>query len=88
MLGPAKTPPLDLESAHKRFRELLLGPGCEQCGRKEDVALEGTRTMYHFEGEPGSKDDPNRPLRLCRTCAKDYHEYWDDMWNAYRSGLL
>lgn len=27
--------------------------------------------------------DPNAPVPLCRPCAKDHHEYWDEMWGNY-----
>ena len=26
-------------------------------------------------------EDPNRPVMLCRSCAVDHHEYWDEMWD-------
>lgn len=58
---------------------------CLRCGSAEGVETESSRTMY----EPTERDpNPNAPIPLCRGCAKDHHEYWDDMWNEYRAGLL
>jgi hypothetical protein len=71
---------------------------CERCGSTEGVELEDSRTMYEpkvysryellmllddpLVDEP---EDPNRPWLLCRECAKEHHEYWDEMWDMYRS---
>lgn len=72
---------------------------CEVCGATEGVQLEGSRTCYPIE-EPGrykrlvsgdslaSPPDPNAPIALCRDCAKDHHEFWDEQWQNYYSGLL
>ena len=30
---------------------------------------------------PLDPPDPNAPSYLCRPCAKDHHEYWDEMWS-------
>lgn len=43
--------------------------------------------MYvHADGS----DDKGRnaPVPLCRACAKEHHDYWDEMWAEYRQGLL
>jgi hypothetical protein len=58
---------------------------CLNCGSAEGVEMESSRTMYHWEGEG---PDPNRPLPLCRECAKEHHENWDDQWSDYYGGLL
>ena len=59
---------------------------CQGCAWKgATVRRECSRTMYHFEGEPGSPEDPNRYLLLCRTCAKQHHEFWDDMWAEWNN---
>jgi hypothetical protein len=54
----------------------------------EGVEMESSRTMYHFDGAPGSPDDPNRPIALCREHATEHHANWDEMWAEHRSGLL
>jgi hypothetical protein len=61
---------------------------CMSCGSTEDVELENSRTCYHFEGNIHSLDNPNRPIPLCRECAKEHHEYWDGMWADYYRGRL
>ena len=59
---------------------------CEHCAHwgfanvTDGVQWESSRTAYHFDGLIGSPDDPNRPVALCRACAKDHHRHWDDMW--------
>lgn len=65
--------------------------GCERCGKLWGVKPESSRTAYHVEGIDGREDtpvDPNRNVRLCRTCADDHHQHWDSMWSDYYSGLL
>lgn len=58
---------------------------CARCGATEGVEFEDSRTCYprHEDGT-----DPNAPVPLCRSCAKDHHDYWDERWDEYRSGLL
>jgi hypothetical protein len=53
--------------------------GCENpdCLIWWGVKPESSRTMYHWNGEG---EDPNRDVWLCRRCAKEHHEHWDDMW--------
>lgn len=57
---------------------------CESCKNKHAVVLRGPRTMYYFEHEY----DPNEPIFLCDPCNKDYQEYWNEMFEQARSGLL
>lgn len=57
--------------------------GCTVSGAS--VYLESSRTHYIWDG---TGEDPNRDLYLCRDCAKFHHEYWDEMWAEYYSGLL
>lgn len=64
------------------------GRGCARCGATEGVELEDSRTQYHYEGEPGSEEDPNKPIPLCRLCAIEHHEYWDEMWREYYGGRI
>lgn len=62
---------------------------CEHCGTTDgDIKLESSRTMYYFEGVIDSPEDPNHDIMLCRECAAAHHEYWDEMWADYYSGLL
>lgn len=67
---------------------------CEGCTEKSSgVEYERSRTMYAKpqlgawkrllldEEGLGEVPDPNQASWLCRSCAKDYHEYWNDMWS-------
>ena len=47
--------------------------------------MESSRTMYHWSTQ---ENDPNHPLPLCRECAEEHHEQWDDQWADYYGGLL
>ena len=69
---------------------------CLRCGSTVDVRWESSRTCYdtsrvrtRYERimvpEP---PDPNAPIPLCRKCAGEHHEYWDDMWSNYYSGVM
>ena len=71
--------------ATERLINYLVGKagGCEYCGITEGVELEDGRTAYHFEGEQGSVEDPNRGQMLCREHARAHHEHWDAMWDEY-----
>jgi hypothetical protein len=77
---------------------------CALRGREvtEGVALESSRTAYHHE--PCQHPDclecpelreacfeasnPNKPVALCRGCAEEHHEHWNDMWSEYYAGLM
>lgn len=67
---------------------------CQACGSTEEVELENSRTCYvlntrtRFERvlEP-EQPDPNAPIPLCRPCAVEHHENWNDQWNDYYAGL-
>lgn len=61
------------------------GERCESCGTDEGIELERSRTAYAPTEE---NPEPNQPMHLCRSCAADYHDYWDDMWAEYNSGRL
>lgn len=75
---------------------------CERCGKTGGVRLEDARTNYVREPPtvwqriqaadggltPSMMDDPNKPLALCRACAKEHHDYWDERWNEYYDGVL
>jgi hypothetical protein len=68
---------------------------CHHCGTHHGVEWEPSRTAYAkpvlnwwqrllLDGEGlGAVPDPNDPAWLCRACAKEYHEFWDEMWNDY-----
>ena len=69
----------------------IVFDGCESCGSLWKVKPESSRTWYHVEGIDGRENtpvDPNRQVRLCRTCAEEHHQHWDSMWSEYYSGLL
>jgi len=72
-----------------------MADACVRCGTSEGVKLEDARTAYeqpspdffdHLVGVP--LPDPNAPVLLCRSCAKEHHEFWDEMWADYYSGRL
>lgn len=82
-------PPEPVQITEEDVATILLSlSDCEQCGSSEGVEAESSRTQYHFDGEIGSPEDPNRDIRYCRACAKEHHEYWDSMWSDYYSGRL
>ena len=58
---------------------------CLICQHAEGVEMEDSRTAYHWEGDG---DDPNAAIPLCRACAEQHHEYWNDMWSEYRHSVL
>ena len=69
---------------------------CLRCGSTVEVLMECSRTSYdtsrvrtRYERilEP-NPPDPNAPIPLCRECAEDHHEYWDEMWSNYYSGVM
>lgn len=72
---------------------------CEQCEATAGVEYEGSRTAYAVpsvnawqrlllddEGLTRELPDPNTGMWLCRDCAKDYQDYWDEMWENARQG--
>lgn len=61
---------------------LLQLAGCEDCDNWLGIRWEDSRTNYHWDGEG---EDPNRPRRLCRPCAAEHHEHWDEMWAQARN---
>lgn len=76
----------------RAFSVYRLWPRCEHCGTMRGLALEDSRTCYPTKYddpfEETRPDDPNRSQLLCRSCAVDHHEYWDEMWKDYYSGRL
>lgn len=79
---------MSFDDIDRQFRPKQIKLACIGCYGTDGVEMESSRTAYHFEGEIGSADDPNRPIPLCRPCAEEHHQYWTDMWAEYRSGLL
>jgi hypothetical protein len=77
---------MTFDTIDRKFRQTAPPMVCVCCLSTEGVALEPSRTAYHFEGERGSPDDPNRPVPLCRPCAEEYHAYWDERWAEYYAG--
>ena len=77
---------------------------CIRCGRVGGVRLEDSRTNYVREPPtvwdriraedggltptPSVGEDPNKPLALCRDCAREHHQDWDERWREYYAGLL
>ena len=70
---------------------------CEQCGRTEGVEAEDSRTNYpepildiwdRLLLDGADPPSPNDPLFLCRDCAKEHHEYFDEVYKEYYAGLL
>ena len=58
---------------------------CGRCGSRDQVKLESARTQYcPSETDP----DPNADVPLCRPCAEEHHDYWNEMWNEYYAGRL
>jgi hypothetical protein len=53
---------------------------CFYCGETSGVELESSRTMCPWDGKG---ENPNKSIHLCRLCAKEHHEYWNDMWDDY-----
>lgn len=68
-----------MECAHCLGADLVVTKG---------VKMESSRTMYPFDGTPGSPEDPNKPIPLCRACASDHHTHWDEMWAHVRAGNI
>ncbi len=63
-------------------------PCCARCGTlRGGLRLECSRTSYSYNG-PDGPNNPNRPDLLCRSCAQEHHDYWNDMWRDYYSGRL
>jgi len=77
---------------------------CAHCGTTGGVRLEDARTAYvrepptvwdRIRAEDGGLtptpcvgEDPNAAIYLCRPCAKQHQDRWDDQWAEYYAGLL
>jgi hypothetical protein len=80
----------------KDLLETILGFTCIACNTTEGVRLEPSRTQYDtsyprtrferiLDPEP---ENPNIDIPLCRSCAEDHHEYWNQMWQMVRSNQM
>jgi len=56
------------------------------CNNKDDLDWYSARTFYSWNKDKNPLEDPNRDLFLCPLCAKEYNEYWDEMWKEYYEG--
>ena len=45
-----------------------------------DALVVKAMTAYPWDG---GGEDPNRDRVLCANCAREYREYWSDMWAEY-----
>lgn len=79
---------MGFDAIDRQFRPKESKTACLCCYGTEGVEMESSRTQYHFKGEIGGPDDPNRPIPLCRECAEEHHQHWNDMWAEYHNGLL
>ena len=86
------------------LRALRLGlvPRCERCGcchADGDDALDwehpGTAREPWWDGRSSREHATlaeswwsNRPLLLCRVCARDHHDEMAERWREYHAGLL
>lgn len=60
------------------------GTVCCYCDEPEgEIEWESSRTAYHWKGEGL---DPNRPRPMCRRCAAEHHDHWDEMWSYANGG--
>lgn len=50
---------------------------CEHCETETTVSMQSCRTAY-------ADDSLNAGMVLCKDCAKEYHDYWDEMWSYTR----
>ena len=58
---------------------------CEDCGSKEDVYWQPSLTRYYWDGWG---ENPNRPMKLCNSCAEEYKSYWKEMWSEYYANCM
>ena len=69
----------DIQAISRQFK---VG-GCEQC-QSQTAFLRPGRTAYDTSKiDLETEGDPNGPVYLCDQCAKEFNDYWDEMWNEY-----
>jgi hypothetical protein len=78
---------MGFDAVDRKFKPPPIRLECCNCGATDGVETESSRTMYVYNGEPGDPDDPNRDRPYCRACAKQHHEYWNDLWAEYNHSL-
>lgn len=64
-------------SEKKIYPEPAASALCEECSA-DNALPQPIRSNYGGEKE----------LILCANCAKDYHDYWDEMWAIYSDNSL
>jgi len=75
----------------KKLKEIEDAGHCEYYGQfcnGKDAKWIGAMTRYHWDIDKEPLSDPNRDLFLCDSCAMEYHDYWQERWDDYYSGLL
>jgi hypothetical protein len=80
----------DFEDKLPREAQFEVEMQCEYCDSTEGVVLEDSRTSYSLPDLtiydllfPEDLENPNRPIWLCRSCAEEHHEFWDEQWREY-----
>lgn len=77
------------------YRDPPEGTLCAHCGTTEGVKLEDSRTQYPpmkysfwaaVMYDDDKLPDPNAPIPLCRECAVEHHEHWDEQWRDFYWG--
>ena len=70
---------MSFDRIDRQFRPRVIRLECTYCSDTAGVEHEPCRMVHQFTVVPGSKDDPNKPIPLCRQCAPWYHQQWDAM---------
>lgn len=72
---------------HERLRQLCARAlFCELCGGGGPGECRTVVAMTARAVDPAHPDvDPNPPLTLCGSCARDYDEHWTNMWDEYNA---
>lgn len=82
----------EADNRKKKLDEIEKSGYCEgvshQCNNKESIKWISSRTYYEWDVDEQPGEDPNRPRFLCPSCAKEWNDYWDEMWNEYYAGRL
>lgn len=58
---------------------------CSNCG-SHGAKHYPCRTQYDTSLLKEFDNDPNYIPLLCPECAREYNEYWDEMWREYYNG--